>query len=325
MTDFSILDLSFITEGSDAGTALRRSSDLARHAEALGFKRYWVAEHHGRAGIASAATAVLIGYLAEGTQHIRIGAGGIMLPNHAPFIIAEQFGTLAALYPGRIDLGLGRAPGTDPATSRALRRRAESAEDFPQDVMELLHYFEPAQPGQMVVATPGAGSDVPVWLLGSSLYSAQLAAVLGLPFAFASHFAPQMMEEAAALYRARFRPSERLSAPHLMLGVNVVAADTAVEADWLATSQEQYVVALRRGDPRALPPPAEIAWTPAERAVIDSVLACRFVGDPAMVAEGLAGFIARHKPEEVIVATAIFDHEARVHSLELTARAVEGL
>lgn len=319
MVPLSFLDLSLITEGSDAATALRNSVDLVRHAEELGFARYWVAEHHAMPGIASAATSVVMCRLAAETRTIRIGAGGVMLPNHAPLLIAEQFGTLEAMFPGRIDLGLGRAPGSDPQTSRALRRSPESAEHFAEDVLELLHDFEPPQPGQHVIAVPGAGSRVPVWLLGSSLYSAQLSAMLGLPFAFASHFAPAMMEEAVALYRARFRPSARLEKPHVMLGVNVIAAETQEEADFLATSQEQYMIALRRGAPGQFPPPRAIEWGAAERAVIDHALSCRFVGTRESVGEGLERFIARHRPDELIAVTAVFDPAARRRSLTLTA------
>src|SRR6478736_6262574 len=239
MIPFSILDLSPITEGGDAGQALRNSLDLARHVEALGYRRYWMAEHHNLPGIASAATAVALAHVAAGTHSIRIGAGGIMLPNHAPLIIAEQFGTLAALHPGRIELGLGRAPGTDQVAAQAMRRNlAGDVDDFPRDVMELMRYFEPEQPGQSLRAVPGEGQDIPVWILGSSTYGAQLAAMLGLPYAFASHFAPQMMMEAMAIYRQRFRPSAQLAAPHVMLGFNVFAADTDEEAAVRATSQQ---------------------------------------------------------------------------------------
>lgn len=322
MIPASLLDLSLITEGADAATALRQSGDLARHAEALGYDRYWVAEHHAMPGIASAATSVLIGYLAGQTARLKVGAGGIMLPNHAPLLIAEQFGTLAALYPGRIELGLGRAPGGDQATARALRRRMEREDDFPQDVLELLHYFEPAQPGQMVVATPGVGSEVPVWLLGSSLFSARLAAALGVPFAFASHFAPRMMEEAVQLYRAEFRPSARLAQPYVMLSVNVIAADTSREARRIGTSIERYFIALRSGRPGMFPPPLDddaAEWPPAARAVLDDVLSCRIMGDAAHVKAGLTGFAERYQPDEVLMAVPIFDHEARRRSVEIVA------
>ncbi|MBO1326569.1 LLM class flavin-dependent oxidoreductase [Acetobacter sp. TBRC 12305] len=324
MIPFSILDLSLITDDGDAASAFRHSGDLVRHAEELGFARYWVAEHHAMPGIASAATSVLIGYLAGLTQRIRVGAGGVMLPNHAPLVIAEQFGTLATLYPGRIDLGLGRAPGSDQTVARALRRRPDNADTFPEDVLELLHYFEPAQPGQLVVATPGAGCDIPVWLLGSSLYSAQLAAVLGLPFAFASHFAPRMMEEAVALYRHQFKPSRYLSAPHVMLAMNVIAADTCEEAERLFTSHQMYFVALRSGRPRAYPAPvdpATLPWSPVERAQIEAALACRAVGDLGTVTQTIRAFVERHKPDELIMTAPIHDHQARRRSIEIVMEA----
>ncbi|MBB2204920.1 LLM class flavin-dependent oxidoreductase [Gluconacetobacter takamatsuzukensis] len=328
MIPFSVLDLSLIVRGSDAGTAFRNSLDLARHAEALGFHRYWVAEHHAMPAIASAATAILIGHLAAGTRQIRVGAGGIMLPNHAPLMVAEQFGTLESLFPGRIDLGLGRAPGSDQETMRALRRDPASADRFPQDVVELLHYFAPAQPGQTVQAVPGAGLEIPVWLLGSSLFSAHLAAHLGLPFAFASHFAPDMMEEAVALYRQRFTPSARLAQPYVMLGLNVVAADTDAQAHFLFTSHQQQFVALRRGRPGQFPPPVaetEGLWTPAEQAGIDRALACAVVGGPDTVRAGLARFIDRHRPDELMLVGAIHDHAARLHSFALAAAARQAL
>ncbi|MBB2165770.1 LLM class flavin-dependent oxidoreductase [Gluconacetobacter sp. 1b LMG 1731] len=328
MIPFSVLDLSLIVRGSDAATAFRNSLDLARHAEALGFHRYWVAEHHAMPAIASAATAILIGHLAAGTQHIRVGAGGIMLPNHAPLMVAEQFGTLESLFPGRIDLGLGRAPGSDQETMRALRRDPSSADRFPQEVAELLHYFAPPQPGQRVQAVPGAGLDIPVWLLGSSLFSAHLAAHLGLPFAFASHFAPDMMEEAVALYRQRFTPSARLAQPYVMLGLNVVAADSDAQARFLFTSHQQQFVALRRGRPGQFPPPVtetDGLWTAAEQAGIDRALACAVVGRPETVRTGLARFIARHQPDELMIVSAIHDHTARLHSFALTAEARNAL
>lgn len=328
MIPFSILDLSLIVRGSDAATAFRNSLDLARHAEALGFHRYWVAEHHAMPAIASAATAILIGHLAAGTQHIRVGAGGIMLPNHAPLMVAEQFGTLESLFPGRIDLGLGRAPGSDQETMRALRRDPTSADRFPQEVAELLHYFAPPQPGQRVQAVPGAGMEIPVWLLGSSLFSAHLAAHLGLPFAFASHFAPDMMEEAVALYRQRFTPSARLAQPYVMLGLNVVAADTDAQARFLFTSHQQQFVALRRGRPGQFPPPVaetEGLWTPAEQAGIDRALACAVVGGPDTLRAGLSRFIERHHPDELMIVSAIHDHAARLHSFALAAAAWHAL
>jgi luciferase family oxidoreductase group 1 len=328
MIPFSILDLAPITEGSDASEAFRNTLDLARLGEELGYRRYWLAEHHNMPGIASAATAVLIGHVAGGTSRIRVGAGGVMLPNHAPLQVAEQFGTLAALYPGRIDLGLGRAPGTDQATMRALRRYADAAETFPDDVLELLHYFEPAEPGQAVCAVPGAGLDVPVWLLGSSLFSARLAAALGLPFAFASHFAPDAMDTALAIYRREFRPSARLAQPYAMLGINVVAADTDAQARRLFTTQQQSFVKLRRGQPGLVPPPIddiEAWWTPTEKLGVERALACAVVGSPDTVQQGLSDFIARHRPDELMLTANIFEHALRRRSFELAMQAGQRL
>ncbi|WP_243039721.1 LLM class flavin-dependent oxidoreductase [Dyella sedimenti] len=322
MIPFSVLDLAPVTEGSDPARAFANTLDLARRAERSGYTRYWLAEHHNMPGIASAATAVLIGYVAGGTSTIRVGAGGIMLPNHAPLQVAEQFGTLASLYPGRIDLGLGRAPGTDHATARALRRYFDSADAFPQDVAELLAYFEPATPGQPVRAVPGAGIEVPVWLLGSSLFSARLAAAMGLPFAFASHFAPDAMDEALALYRRDFRPSRRLQAPYAMLGINVVAAGSDAEARRLFTTQQQSFINLRRGRPGLIPPPIddiESYWTPTEKFGVEHALACAVIGDAGSVRQGLEAFIARHRPDELMVTANVFDHEARCRSFELVA------
>jgi len=322
MIPFSILDLAPVTEGSDAAQAFRNTLDLAQLGERLGYRRYWLAEHHNMPGIASAATAVLIGHVAGGTSTIRVGAGGIMLPNHAPLQVAEAFGTLAALYPGRIDLGLGRAPGTDQPTAKALRRYFDSADAFPQDVRELLGYFEPAQPGQRVRAVPGAGLEVPVWLLGSSLFSATLSAQLGLPFAFASHFAPDAMDEALALYRRNFRPSARLQQPYAMLGINVVAADSDAQARRLFTTQQQSFINLRRGRPGLIPPPIddiEAYWTPVEKLGVKRALACAVVGDADSVREGIAAFIARHRPDELLITTNVFEHAARRHSFEIAA------
>ena len=322
MIPFSILDLAPVTEGSDTTQAFANTLDLARHGERLGYRRYWLAEHHNMPGIASAATAVLIGHVAGGTSTIRVGAGGIMLPNHAPLQVAEAFGTLASLYPGRIDLGLGRAPGTDTATARALRRYFDGADTFPQDVVELLHYFEPAQPGQPVRAVPGAGIEVPVWLLGSSLFSARLSAALGLPFAFASHFAPDSMDEALAVYRGEFKPSARLQRPFAMLGLNVVAAETTPEARRLFTTQQQSFVKLRRGQPGLIPPPIddiEAWWTPVEKLGVERALACAVVGDRDEVRRGIEAFIARHRPDELLLTANIFDHAARVRSFEIAA------
>lgn len=328
MIPFSVLDLSPIPEGASAADAFHHSLDLARHAESLGYRRYWLAEHHNMTGIASAATAVVIGYIAGGTSTIRVGAGGIMLPNHAPLQVAEQFGTLASLYPGRIDLGLGRAPGTDQATARALRRYFDAADAFPRDVAELQFFFQPAEPGQLVRAVPGAGLDVPIWLLGSSLFSAQLAAEMGLPFAFASHFAPTMMEQALELYRARFKPSATLQTPYAMLGLNVFAADDDASARRLFTTQQQHFVRLRRGTPGQLPPPIddiESFWSPSEQLNTERALACSVVGSPQTVRAGLAAFIARHRPDELMIAGQIFEHGARRHSFALAAEAMHSL
>jgi luciferase family oxidoreductase group 1 len=323
MIPFSILDLAPVTEGSNATQAFANTLDLAQRAERWGYTRYWLAEHHNMPGIASAATAVLIGHVAGGTSTIRVGAGGIMLPNHAPLQVAEQFGTLASLYPERIDLGLGRAPGTDQPTARALRRYFDSAEAFPQDVAELLAYFEPATPEQPVRAVPGAGIEVPVWLLGSSLFSARLAAAMGLPFAFASHFAPDAMDEALALYRRDFRPSARLQAPYAMLGINVVAAGSDAEARRLFTTQQQSFINLRRGRPGLIPPPIddiETYWTPTEKFGVERALACAVVGDADTVKQGLEAFVARHRPDELMITANVFEHEARCRSFEVVAK-----
>ncbi|PRD41406.1 alkane 1-monooxygenase [Phyllobacterium phragmitis] len=328
MIPLSVLDLSPVPEGSDAAQSLRNSLDLARHAERLGYRRIWFAEHHNMPGIASAATAVVIGHVAAGTSTIRVGAGGIMLPNHAPLVVAEQFGTLAALFPGRIDLGLGRAPGTDQLTARALRRNLNSdANAFPQDVVELMDYFQPAEPDQRVRAVPGAGLDVPVWILGSSLFGAQLAAALGLPYAFASHFAPAELEHAIEIYRARFEPSEYLDKPYVMLGVNVFAAQTDDEANLLFSSLQQAFVNLRTGKPGLLPPPAkdyEEGLDPTARALLQHALSCSIVGSPQTVKEGIDAFIARTDADELMVTAQIFDHAARIRSFEILAE-VTGL
>ena len=325
MIPLSVLDLSPVSEGSDPGRALRNSIDLARHAEAWGYRRYWMAEHHNMDGIASAATAVALAHAAEATSTIRIGAGGIMLPNHAPLVIAEQFGTLAALHPNRIDLGLGRAPGSDQLTAHALRRTlAGDVDRFPEDVLELMAYFEPAQPGQAVRATPGEGLRVPIWILGSSLYGAQLAAALGLPYAFASHFAPDAMMQALEVYRARFRPSAQLDKPYAMLGLSVVAADTDAQARRLFTSQQQAFARLRSGRPGKLPPPVDdidAAITPMERATVDHALSCAVVGSPETVRQGLQAFAARTGADELMVTAQIFDHDARLRSYRIAAEA----
>ena len=329
MTPLSVLDLSPIVQGSDAAQSLRNSLDLARHAERFGYRRYWLAEHHNSSGIASAATAVVIGHVAAGTATIRVGAGGIMLPNHAPLMVAEQFGTLASLFPGRIDLGVGRAPGTDQITARALRRNLTADVDaFPQDVVELMSYFRPLQPGQAVRAIPGAGLEVPVWILGSSLYGAQLAAALGLPYAFASHFAPAEMEQAVALYRARFQPSDQLAAPYVMLGLNVCAADTDAEAKRLFSSHQQSVINRRTGRRGPLPPPVddlESRLDPTLRMILQQSLSCAIVGAPETVKQGLKTFIARTRADEIMVAGQIFDHAARVRSYQIAAEAREAM
>ncbi len=323
MTTLSILDLSPVPEGSDVSQSLNNTIDLARHAERLGYNRYWLAEHHNMAGIASAATSVVIGAVAAATKTIRVGAGGIMLPNHAPLVIAEQFGTLSALYPGRIDLGLGRAPGSDMATARALRRNLQGDVDsFPQDVMELMHWFLPANDDQRIRANPGEGQDVPIWILGSSTYGAQLAAHLGLPYAFASHFAPGEMMNAIRIYRETFRPSERLTAPHVMLGFNVFAADTDEEAALLFTSVQQAFVNLRTGKPGKLPAPVPgyaASLGAGEKAMIDQALACSAVGSADTVRRQLNAFVDRAGADELMITSQIWDPAARVRSLEILA------
>lgn len=321
-TPLSVLDLSPIAEGSTAATAFGNTLDLARHAERLGFKRFWLAEHHNIPGIASAATAVVIGHVAGGTSTIRVGAGGIMLPNHAPLVIAEQFGTLESLYPGRIDLGLGRAPGGDAATVRALRRYLDGADTFPRDVAELQSYFRPALPGQAVRAVPGAGLDVPIWLLGSSDFSARLAAELGLPFAFASHFAPDYLLQALELYRAHFRPSGSLDKPYAMVGVNVFAAETDQEAHHLFTSLQQAILNLVRGQPGPLPPPIDSMygrWNPAEQAHVERMARVSAVGSPETVRKDLEALIGATNADELIITSQIFDHGSRVRSFEIVA------
>jgi luciferase family oxidoreductase group 1 len=321
----SVLDLSPIIEGGTAAQSYRHTLDLAQHAERWGYARFWLAEHHNMPGIASAATAVLIAHVAGGTSTIRVGAGGIMLPNHAPLQVVEQFGTLASLFPGRIDLGLGRAPGTDPAAAHALRRTLHSSPDaFPQDVLEVMALFREAQPGQAVRAVPGAGLHVPLWILGSSTFGAQVAAALGLPYAFASHFAPAQMTEALAVYRSRFTPSDRLQAPHVMLGVNVIAAETDAEAWLLASSQRQAFASLRQGRPIPLPPPSA-EWTRGPgsppHADVDSALQASIVGAPGQVRQQLEDFIARTGADELMVVAHVFDHAARLRSYEITAEA----
>ena len=325
MTTLSILDLAPVPDGSDVSQALANTIDLARNAERLGYNRYWLAEHHNMPGIASAATSVVIGAVAAATKTIRVGAGGVMLPNHAPLVIAEQFGTLAALHPGRIDLGLGRAPGSDMATARALRRTLQGDVDgFPQDVMELLGWFAPAQEEQRIRANPGEGQDIPVWILGSSTFGSQLAAHLGLPYAFASHFAPTEMMSAIRIYRETFRPSERLAKPYVMLGFNVFAADTDQEARLLFSSLQQAFVNLRTGRPGKLPPPVEgyeASLEPAARAMIAQSLSCSAVGSGETVRRGVEEFVARTGADELMVTSQIWSHPARVRSLEILADA----
>jgi len=324
MVPLSLLDLAPITLGSDAGQALRHSLDLARHAERWGFRRFWMAEHHNMPGVASAATAVSLGFIAGGTSTIRVGAGGIMLPNHAPLVVAEQFGTLASLYPGRIDLGLGRAPGTDPLTMRALRRHLQPAGDaFPENVVELMRYFAPEQPGQAIRAVPGVGLEVPVWLLGSSLYSAQLAASLGLPFAFAAHFAPDLLMQALDLYREGFRPSPTLAAPYAMACTNVYAADTDAEAERLFTSLEQAFLALRTGRPGPLPPPlsasARAGFDTGAKQALNELFRYAVVGSPTTVRDGVEAFVKKTGVDELMTTAMIFDHAARLRSFEIVA------
>ena len=324
MVPLSVLDLAPIVQGGDAGQALRHSADLARHTERLGYKRFWMAEHHSMPGIASAATAVALAHVGDATSTIRIGSGGIMLPNHAPLIIAEQFGTLESLFPGRVDLGLGRAPGTDQAAAYAMRRNLTSdANQFPNDIVELIAYFR-GENGR-VRAIPGEGLNIPIFILGSSLFGAQLAAALGLPYAFASHFAPQMMMEAIKVYRERFEPSEQLSEPYVMLGFNAIVADTDVEAELLSTSIQQAFVALRTGDPIQLPPPKPgfADALPLEaRATLRAVLSASAIGSPETARRQTEEFIARTRPDELIVTAQIYDHQARLRSYELLMDAV---
>lgn len=325
--NFSLLDLSPVAEGHTAAEALANTLDLARHAEAWGYHRFWLAEHHNMPGIASAATAVVIGHVAGGTTTIRVGSGGIMLPNHAPLMIAEQFGTLATLFPGRIDLGLGRAPGTDMATARALRRNMESSDQFPEDVMELLNYLDTPHADARIRAVPGEGTEVPVWILGSSLYGAQLAAYLGLPYAFASHFAPGMLAEAAATYRATFRASQWLERPHFMLAAGVAAAETDAEADYLRSSQLLAFARLRMGQPGKLPRPQhDLSHLPAAMlADVNRALSCAAVGSAQTVRAQLGALIARYKPDEIMLTGMMHDHRARLRSFEIAAEAMKSL
>lgn len=328
MIPFSILDLSPIVAGSTATQALHNTLNLAQHAEQLGYHRYWLAEHHNMPGVASAATSVVIGYVAGGTKTIRVGSGGIMLPNHSPLVVAEQFGTLESLYPGRIDLGLGRAPGSDQATAQALRRNLTGPDTFPQDVIELQQYFHPDETNQFIQAVPGNGLNVPIWILGSSLFGAQLAAMLGLPYAFASHFAPKDLMQALQVYRTQFRPSEQLAEPYAMVAVNVIAADTDREAERLFTSMKQQFLAIRRGKARQMQPPVDNMnerWSDYEQASVEQALRCSAVGSPQTVQRELASIIRQTQADELIISAPIFDHEARRYSLTLTAQVRDAL
>lgn len=322
MTAISILDLVRVTESTDARGALDNARDLAAHAEKWGYRRFWVAEHHNMPGIASAATSIVIGHIAAGSKRIRVGAGGIMLPNHAPLIIAEQFGTLARLFPGRIDLGLGRAPGTDPLTVRALRRQPAAADTFPQDVLELQSYFAPAQPEQRVQAVPAAGTNVPLWILGSSTFGAHLAAELGLPYAFASHFAPEQLLPALEIYRSHFKPSHQLDRPYAMVGVNVIAAETDREARRLATTQQMSFANLARGARQLSQPPIddiETYWSPREKAQAKAMLARSIIGSPETVRAGLKALIDETAADELMIVSDIYDHPLRLRSFEIIA------
>jgi luciferase family oxidoreductase group 1 len=324
MTALSILDLVRVTEATDARGALDNARDLAVHAEDWGYRRFWVAEHHNMPGIASAATSIVIGHIAAGTTRIRVGAGGVMLPNHAPIVIAEQFGTLARLFPGRIDLGLGRAPGTDQMTVRALRRPLASADNFPQDVLELQAYFAPAVPGQRLQAVPAAGTEVPLWILGSSTFGAHLAAELGLPYAFASHFAPDQLLEALEVYRTRFKPSTQLDRPYAMAGINIIAADSDREARRLATTQQMSFAEIFRGARGLSRPPIddiETFWTPLEKARASQMLARSVIGSAETVRAGIAAFVAETRVDEIMIVSDVYDHAARLRSFEIIAAA----
>ena len=325
MVQLSVLDLAYIGEGFTPADALTNALDLAQHVEASGFKRFWMAEHHNLAGIASAATSVCMCHVAGGTKTIRIGAGGIMLPNHSPMIVAEQFGTLATLFPGRIDLGLGRAPGTDQHTLNALRRAPDSSEYFPQDVVELKALLGPPQENQTIHAIPGEDTNVPLWILGASLFGAQLAAMLGLPFAFASHFAPQALMQAVSIYRERFEPSAQLDKPYVMVGCNVIVSDTEDEARRIFTTPQQNVIRMVRGTRGQLPPPVddiEKIWSPMEKSQASSMLACSFYGSTETIKSKLVPLIESTDADELMVAAAIWDHKTRVHSFELLAQAM---
>ena len=324
MPQLSILELGRVREGGDRRTALDEARALARHAEGWGYRRFWIAEHHNMPAVTTAATSLVISHVAAGTSTIRVGAGGIMLPNHAPYIIAEQFGTLATLFPGRIDLGLGRAPGTDQATVRALRRDPGSADRFPQDVLELQAWLGPVAPGQRIEAVPGSGTEVPLWILGSSLFGAQLAAELGLPYGFASHFAPQMLDQALSVYRSRFRPSAQLDRPYVLAGINVIAAPTDDEARYLATSQQMSFAGIFRGERRLTQPPIddiERYWTPQEKQQASQMLGGSVVGSPDTVRAGLRAFAERTDADELMVVSDVFDFDLRLRSFEMIAAA----
>jgi luciferase family oxidoreductase group 1 len=324
----SVLELGRVREGSTRRAALDEARELARHVERLDYRRIWVAEHHNTPAVTTAATSIVIAHMASGTSTIRVGAGGIMLPNHAPYVIAEQFGTLETLFPGRIDLGLGRAPGTDQVTLRALRRDPSNADSFPQDVLELQAFLAPVSPGQRIEAVPGSGTEVPLWILGSSLFGAQLAAELGLPYAFASHFAPQLLDRAIEVYRERFKPSRQLAAPYMMVGVNAIAAETDDEARRLWTSQQMSFADLLRGTRRVMQPPIgdiDTYWLPPEKLHASQMLACSVVGSAETVREGLEALVDRTKADELIVVSDVFDFERRLHSFELIAEAARGI
>lgn len=325
MVQLSILELGRVRQGSDRRAALDDARTLAQHAEKWGYKRIWVAEHHNMPSVTTAATSIVIAHIAAGTKTIRVGAGGIMLPNHAPYVIAEQFGTLATLFPGRIDLGLGRAPGTDQTTLRALRRDPESAENFPQDVLELQAFLAPVQPGQRIEAVPGSGTNVPLWILGSSLYGAQLAAELGLPFGFASHFAPQMLDRALQIYRERFKPSETLAKPYAVVGVNIFAAESDAEARYLATSKQMSVVDMFRGLRQPTRPPIEdieTYWSPQEKAQALQMLGASIMGGPETLRQGIDAFVQRTQADELMIVSDMFDFAKRLRSFEIIADAM---
>ena len=326
MIPLSILELGRVRQGADRRTALDDARALGQHAERLGYRRIWVAEHHNRPGVTTAATSLVIAHIAAGTSTIRVGAGGIMLPNHAPYIIAEQFGTLATLFPDRIDLGLGRAPGTDPVTVRAMRRDPASSDHFPQDVMELQAFLDPVRPGQRIEAVPGSGTQVPLWILGSSTFGAQLAAQLGLPYGFASHFAPRALDSALSIYRQQFRAGGQIDKPYALVGVNVIAADTDQEARRLATSQQMSFADLFRGTRRLTQPPIddiEAYWTPQEKLQAQSMLSCSVIGSPATVRAGLDALIERTGADELMIVSDVFDPQKRLRSFELIAETMQ--